>query len=77
MDLVSFFRTAIPVVLAVFSVGVILMINVIFIGNACYVLRRCFRKEENIDVANKEQNKSIALPFNKPRDSKDILPKAS
>jgi hypothetical protein len=34
MDLVAFFRIAIPIVLAVFSVGLILVINVIFIGNA-------------------------------------------
>ena len=47
MDLVAFFRVAIPVVLAVFSVGLILVINVIFFGNAYYVLKNCFRRGEN------------------------------
>ncbi len=77
MDLVAFFRIAIPVVLGVFSVGLIIAINVIFIGNAYYVLKRCFKKEENIGMTNREQNKNISLRFNKPQEPKDILPKAS
>ena len=76
MDLVAFFRIAVPVVLAVFSVGLILAINVIFIGNACYILKRCFKKEENIGAAGRERNKNISLRFNKPQVPEDILPKA-
>jgi hypothetical protein len=76
MDLVAFFRIAVPVVLAVFSMGLILAINVIFIGNAFYILKRCFKKEVYIGMASIEQNKSIRLRFNKPQAPEDILPKA-
>ena len=77
MDLVAFFRVAIPVVLAVFSVGLILVINVIFIGNACYVLKNCFKREKNMVISSKGQNKMVSLRFKKSEDPKEILPKAS
>lgn len=77
MDLVAFFRIAIPVVLAVFSVGLILAINVIFIGNAYYVLKNCFKREENVDIACNGQSKIASLRFEKPKDQKKILAKAS
>ncbi len=47
MDSVAFFRMAIAITLALFCVGLILAINVMFIENAYYILKNRFKREEN------------------------------
>ena len=77
MDLVAFFRMAIPITLALFCGGLILALNVIFIGNACYVLKNCFKKGENIVDAKNRLSKGNNLHTQKPKHLDETMPKAS
>ena len=77
MDLVAFFRMAIPITLALFCVGLILALNVIFIGNAFYVLKNCFKKRVNIAVVKDGSGKGKSLSTLKPKHLDETWPKAS
>ena len=76
MDVVAFFRMAIPITLALFCVGLILALNVIFIGNAVYVLKNCFKKRVNITVVKNESSKDKTLSTLEPKPLDESLPKA-
>ena len=77
MDLVAFFRMAIPIVLALFCVGLILAINVIFFGNAFYILKNSFQKKKNIVVAKEELSRIKGVNNEEARSLKQTMPKAS
>ena len=76
MDVVAFFRMAIPITLALFCVGLILALNVIFIGNAVYVLKNCFKKRVNIAVVKNGSGKDKTLSSLEPKHLDESLPKA-
>ena len=76
MDLVAFFRMAIPITLALLCGGLILALNVIFIGNAFYVLKNCFKKGVNIIVVKDGPGKDKTLSTIEPKYLDESLPKA-
>ena len=76
MDVVAFFRMAIPITLALFCVGLILALNVIFIGNAFYVLKNRFKKRVNIAVVKDGPDKDKTLSTLEPKHLDESLPKA-
>ena len=76
MDLVAFFRMAIPITLALLCGGLILALNVIFIGNAFYVLKNHFKKRVNIAVVKDGPGKDKTLSTLEPKHLDESLPKA-
>ena len=77
MELVAFFRMAIAIVLALFCVGLILAINVIFFGNAFYILKNSFQKKKNIVGAKEELSRIKGVNNEEARSLKQTMPKAS
>jgi hypothetical protein len=77
MELVAFFRMAIAIVLALFCVGLILAINVIFFGNAFYILKNSFQKKKNIVGAKEELSRIKSINNEEARNLKQTMPKAS
>ena len=76
MDLAAFFRIAISVVLAIFSVGLILAINVIFFGNTYYILKNCFKRGENKTEFDQGPKREKIFEYEKPNRIDRKLPKA-
>ncbi len=77
MEIVAFFRMTIAIVLALFCVGLILAINVIFFGNAFYILKNSFQKKKNIVGAKEELSRIKSINNEEARNLKQTMPKAS
>ncbi len=77
MELVAFFRMAIAITLALLCGGLILAINVMFIGNAYYILKNSFKREETIVEAKERLSKVKSLHNRKAKNLHETMPKAS
>ena len=77
MDLAAFFRIAIPIALALFCGGLILTIIVIFVGNSFFILKNCFKNEENIIGDYEGSSKYKNLNHGREKRLGRTLPKAS
>lgn len=77
MDIVEFFRMLITILLAVFCVGLVLAIVGATVGNTCFLLINCFKKENSLEEADKSKKRKKVLSFPEVGKPDNKLPRAS
>ena len=76
MDLVTFFRTAIAVIFALFCGAVVFSIVGLFAGNTYFILRNFFKKEKNTIEISEIRGADKGLAVEKDKEFDRTLPKA-